>query len=209
MLNVALTGGIASGKSTVVRILAEKGARIIDFDELTRYVQEPGRPAWQTLVDFFGREIVNDDETINRAKLGAIVFQDKDKLARLNEIVHPCIVQEGERRLAILREEKSSSVVISDIPLLIEGGSQKRFDLIILVYATPEQQLQRLTARNGCTPEEARLRLRAQLPIDDKIPHADYVIDNSFSPEETRRRTEEVWAELEKRSKCYLLAAFK
>jgi len=113
-------------------------------------------------------------------------------------MVHPLIFREWERRLAALPEEKSPTIVISDIPLLIEGGSQKRFDLVILVYATPEQQLQRLTARNGCTPEEARLRLRAQLPIDAKLPHADYVIDNSFSREETRKRTEEVWIELEK-----------
>lgn len=200
MLNVALTGGIASGKSTVVRLLAEQGAHIIDFDELTRYVQEPGRPALQALVDFFGQEIVNVDGTINRTKLGAMVFQDRRKLTTLNEIVHPLIFREWERRLAALQEEKTPAVVISDIPLLIEGGSHKRFDLVLLVYATPAQQLARLTARNGCTPAEARLRLRAQLPIDAKIPHADYVIDNSHSVEETRKRTLEVWAELAKRA---------
>jgi len=200
MLNVALTGGIASGKSTVVELLREKGAAIIDFDELTRYVEEPGRPAWQALVDFFGKEILHDDGTINRGRLGAIVFADAGKLAKLNKIVHPFVFREWKRRLKELTVDTSPAIIISDIPLLYEGGSQKRFDLVILVYAAPEQQLARLTARNGCTPAEAGLRLRAQLPIDVKVPHADYVIDNSASLEETRRRTDEVWTELKKRT---------
>jgi dephospho-CoA kinase len=199
MLNVGLTGGIATGKSMVVKLLADKGARIIDFDHLTRYVQEPGRPAWNELVSLFGREIIKDDQTINRRKLGEIVFQDPQKLARLNAIVHPLIFQEWRRRLAVLRESNCGGIVISDIPLLIETGEQKDFDLIILVYAPPWQQLERLRIRNGYNAEEARQRLSSQLPIDLKVPYADIIIDNSTSREKTSEQVDSLWEELEKR----------
>jgi dephospho-CoA kinase len=200
MLNVGLTGGIATGKSMVVRLLADKGARIIDFDHLTRYVQEPGRPAWNELVGYFGSEIIKDDKTINRRKLGEIVFQNPEKLARLNAIVHPLIFQEWRRRLTVLQEDNSSGIVVSDIPLLIETGQQKDFDLVILVYAPPWQQLERLKARNGYNTEEARQRLASQLPIDLKVPYADIIIDNSTSPENTGKRVNEVWEELKKKA---------
>jgi dephospho-CoA kinase len=199
MLNVGLTGGIATGKSMVVKLLADKGARIIDFDHLTRYVQEPGQPAWNELVSLFGREIIKDDQTINRRKLGEIVFQDPQKLARLNAIVHPLIFQEWRRRLAVLRESNCGGIVISDIPLLIETGEQKDFDLIILVYAPPWQQLERLRIRNGYNAEEARQRLSSQLPIDLKVPYADIIIDNSTSREKTSEQVDSLWEELEKR----------
>lgn len=201
MLNAALTGGIASGKSSVVRLLAKKGAFIIDFDELTRYVQEPGHTAYAQVVDCYGTEILNEDGTIHRGRLGDIVFRDSRKLAKLNQIVHPCVFREWERRLSLLQQEHPDAIVISDIPLLIEGGSQKKFDLVILVYATPEQQLRRLVERSGCTPEEARLRLAAQLPIDAKLPHADILIDNSFSFAATEKRVDEVWEELERQAR--------
>jgi dephospho-CoA kinase len=199
MLNAGLTGGIATGKSVVMQLLAGKGARIIDFDHLTRYVQEPGRPAWNELVSFFGREIIKDDNTINRRRLGEIVFQNPEKLARLNAIVHPLIFQEWRHRLAVLQKENSSAIVISDIPLLVETGQQKDFDLVILVYAPPWQQLARLRARNGYSAEEARQRLASQLPIDLKIPYADIIIDNSSTLEKTSERVNEVWEELKKR----------
>jgi dephospho-CoA kinase len=199
MLNAGLTGGIATGKSMVVQLLAGKGARIIDFDHLTRYVQEPGRPAWNELVSFFGREIIKDDNTINRRKLGEIVFQNPEKMVRLNAIVHPLIFQEWRHRLAVLQKENSSAIVISDIPLLVETGQQKDFDLVILVYAPPWQQMARLKARNGYSAEEARQRLASQLPIDLKIPYADIIIDNSSTLEKTGERVDEVWEELKKK----------
>jgi dephospho-CoA kinase len=199
MLNAGLTGGIATGKSMVVQLLAGRGARIIDFDHLTRYVQEPGRPAWNELVSFFGWEIIKDDNTINRRKLGEIVFQNPEKLARLNAIVHPLIFQEWRHRLAVLQKENSTAIVISDIPLLIETGQQKDFDLVILVYAPTWQQLARLRARNGYSAEEARQRLASQLPVDLKIPYADIIIDNSSTLEKTSERVNEVWEELKKR----------
>jgi dephospho-CoA kinase len=196
MLNVGLTGGIASGKSMVVQFFAAKGALVVDFDHLTRFVEEPGRPAWSELVGYFGREILKDDESINRKKLGEIVFQAPPKLARLNEIVHPLIFQEWKHRLDLLRENNSDSIVISDIPLLIETGAQKYFDLTVLVYAPPWLQLERLKIRNGYNDREAGERLASQLPIDLKVPCVDIIIDNSSSVEKTQERVDAVWQEL-------------
>ena len=200
MLNVGLTGGIATGKSSVVQLLSGKGAQVIDFDHLTRYVQEPGRPAWNELVSFFGSEILKDDCMINRRRLGDIVFKNPQKLAQLNSIVHPLIFQEWRRRLTILRENNCSGIVISDIPLLIEMGYKKYFDLIILVYAPPWQQLERLKIRNGYSTEGAMQRLASQLPIDQKVPYADIVIDNSSSPEKTSEQVDTLWEELQKKA---------
>lgn len=200
MLNVGLTGGIATGKSMVIRLLADKGAKIIDFDHLTRYVQEPGRPAWNELVSFFGREITRDDKTIDRRRLGEIVFQDPQKLARLNAILHPQIFREWLRRLNILRKNNYGGIIVSDIPLLIETGAHDEFDLIVLVYAPPWQQLERLRIRNGYSDKEARQRLDSQFPIDLKIPYADIIIDNSSSMEKTSQQVEVLWEELKKRA---------
>jgi dephospho-CoA kinase len=199
MLNVGLTGGIATGKTTVAGMFREKGADLIDFDILTRYVEEPDRPAWKAIVDFFGTAVLNGDSTINREKLGAIVFQDKTKLAKLNDIVHPFVLREWRRRIDEIRKSKPEAIVISDIPLLIETGLQNLFDVIVLVYATPERQLERLIARNGCTHKNALKRLASQLTIDEKVPYAHMVIDNSSSWKETRRAVETTWKELKKR----------
>ena len=184
----------------VVQRLADKGALIIDFDHLTRDVQEPGKPAWTELVGYFGREILKDDDRINRRKLGEIVFQDPQKLAKLNEIVHPLIFAEWRHRLAVIEQNNSREIVISDIPLLIETGAQKDFDLIVLVYAPPWQQLERLRVRNGYSTEEAGQRLASQLAIDLKVPYADIVIDNSSSIAETVNRVDELWEELKLRA---------
>jgi dephospho-CoA kinase len=196
MLNIGLTGGIATGKTLVAGMLQEKGADLIDFDVLARCAEEPGRPAWKAIVNYFGTDILNADRTINREKLGAIVFSDKDKLVKLNDIVHPVLFKEWRRRISVIRKNKPGAIVISDVPLLIEAGVQKLFDIVILVYATPEQQMERMIRRNGCTKEDALKRLASQLPIDEKIPYAHMIIDNSVSSEETRRRVDELWEEL-------------
>lgn len=196
MLNVGLTGGIASGKSTVAGMLQEKGAFLVDFDVLTHKVEEPGQPAWKAIVGFFGVEILSDDGTINRSKLGAVVFRNREKLARLNEIVHPLLFREWRRRLSAIQAKKPEAIIISDIPLLIEINAQNLVDLIILVYASPRQQVERLISRNGCTSEEAFQRLASQVPIDEKISQADIVVDNGASLEETRRAVDELWTVL-------------
>ncbi len=199
MLHAGLTGGIASGKSTVARMFQEEGACLIDLDELAHFVEEPDRPGWKAVVAYFGSEILNDDKTINREKLGAIVFRDKEKLAGLNRIVHPAVFEEWNRRLKEINKKTPHAIVISDIPLLFEVGMKHLLDVVILVYVSPGDQIQRLMQRNGCSRAEADVRLASQMPIDDKIPHADYVIDNGDSMEKTRAAVHEVWEELKRK----------
>ncbi|HLA28954.1 MAG TPA: dephospho-CoA kinase [Syntrophales bacterium] len=201
MLNVGLTGGIATGKTSVAEMFKKKGAYVIDFDVLTHKLQEPRRPVWQAILDFFGRGILNDDETINRGKLGAIVFQDRIKLTKLNEIIHPFIFEEWRHYMSEIQKKTPDVIIISDIPLLIEAGVQKLVDLIVLVYALPSQQVERLIMRNGCNREESLRRIASQLPIDDKIPYADILIDNSSSFESTRQKVDEIWVELNERQR--------
>jgi len=199
MLKVGLTGGIASGKSTVARMLAEKGAVLIDFDELAHAVQEPEKPVWWEIVRHFGREILKADRTIDRRRLGAVVFAERAKLDLLNRLVHPAVLAEWLKRVSEIRKTRPDAVVVSDIPLLVEVGLAPMVDLVLLVYLSPEEQIRRLMARNGYSREEAGLRLAAQMPLGEKIAHADIVIRNDGPLENTRRAVDEVWEELKKR----------
>ena len=199
MLNVGLTGGIACGKSTVARMLAEKGALLIDFDELAHAVEEPDGPAWREIVRHFGRGILRADRTIDRRKLGAVVFADRDKLDLLNGLVHPAVFAEWQRRMEEIGKTRPDAIVLSDIPLLIEAGVKKMVDLVILVYLPPEEQILRLMARDGYSREEAVQRLASQMPIDDKLPAADIVVRNDGSLEQTRLQIDRLWDELKKR----------
>ncbi len=196
MLNIGLTGGIGSGKSTVAEFFKDKGAFLIDFDVLAHKVEEPGEPAWRRIVEEYGAEVLNDDRTINREKLGNIVFQDKKKLATLNGIVHPAVFEKWVHRLEEIEAEKKDAIVLSDIPLLIEVGLQNNVDLTVLVYIPPEEQIKRIMTRNGFTRKEAEHRLHSQMSIDEKLPFADIVISNDGSPEETRKIVEQCWPEL-------------
>ena len=196
MLNVGLTGGIASGKSTVAKMFEDKGAYLIDFDALAHFAEEPDQPAWKAIVEFFGTDILNEDGTINRAKLGQIVFADQEKLFRLNSIVHPAVFDLWRRRIEDIREMNPRAIVVSDVPLLIEVSMQHLFDVVILVYVSPEDQIRRLQERNEYSRKEAESRLDTQMPIDEKIPHADFVIDNKGPLETTRSVVNAVWEEL-------------
>ncbi len=199
MLNVGLTGGIASGKSTVARMLADKGALLIDFDEIAHAVEEPDRPAWQEIVRNFGPEFLRPDRTIDRRKLGAAVFADRDKLELLNRLVHPAVFAEWQRRMEEIRKRRPDAIVLSDIPLLIEAGFKPLVDLVIVVYLPPEEQIARLMGRDGYRREEALRRLASQMPIDDKLPLADIVIRNEGSLEQTGIQIDNLWEELKKR----------
>jgi dephospho-CoA kinase len=196
MLNVGLTGGIASGKSTVAKMFEDQGAYLIDFDALAHFVEEPDHPAWKAIVEFFGREILNEDGTINRAKLGLIVFSDHEKLSMLNSIVHPAVFDMWRRRTEDIRKINPRAIVVSDVPLLLEVRMQHLFDVVILVHVSPEDQIRRLTGRNEYSRKEAESRLDTQMPIDEKISHADFVIDNKGPIETTRSVVNAVWEEL-------------
>lgn len=202
---MGLTGGIASGKSTVARLFAEKGAFHIDFDRMAHAVVEPDQPAWLQVVDYFGSEILRTDLTIDRTKLGATVFRDKRKLAKLNSIVHPAIFSVWCSRTQEIKEIKADAIILSDAPLLIEEGMQPLFDLVMLVYISEEEQIDRLIRRNGLSREEALQRLKAQMPIDDKLPFAQIVIRNQGTVEETRRIVDEVWQDLVRREKTTII----
>jgi dephospho-CoA kinase len=188
MLNVGLTGGIASGKTTVAKMFQEKGAYLIDFDLLAHSLEEQGGLAWKGIVDNFGPGILHEGGAINREKLGAIVFRDRDKLEELNRIVHPLIFQEWEEQVADIEKKRSDAIIISDMPLLIEAGKAGAVDLVVLVYISREDQIRRLTERDGFSRIEALVRLDSQMSIDEKLVYSDFVIDNGGSLKEQWNR---------------------
>lgn len=178
MLVVGLTGGIATGKSTVSALLKASGIPVVDADILAREAVAPGTRALSQITDFFGAEVIQPDGTLDRKKLGTIVFNDPIKLSKLNSIVHPAV-----RRAMLWNILKywvrGQRICIVDVPLLIEGGLWKWMGRVVVVYCSAELQLQRLMARDNSTLVDASARLQAQLPISSKIPYADVVIDNS------------------------------
>jgi|WetSurMetagenome_2_1015567.scaffolds.fasta_scaffold09902_5 dephospho-CoA kinase len=196
MLNVGLTGGIATGKSTVVRMLVGKGARVIDHDALVHILQEPGKPVWLRIVEAFGRDILDAEGRIDRKKLGALVFVDEQRRRILEGIVHPAVLEAGRRKREEIVREDEQAIILSDIPLLLEVGMQDEFDLVLLVYAPPELQIQRVMKRNNLTREEAIARLRSQMPIDEKLRFAHLVIRNDGTMRELEEEVEEAWQEL-------------
>lgn len=200
-MNIGLTGGIASGKSTVAKLFQKKGAYLIDFDVLVRSVEEPGAPAWGRIVENFGTEILSEDGTIDREKLGAIVFRDKEKLEKLNGIVHPFVFEEWERQIADIKKKNPNAIVISDIPLLIEVGKVDKVDLVVLVYISQEEQIRRLMERDGCSREDALVRIDSQMSIDEKLWYSDFVVDNGSSLEETVEQVDDIWERLLEREK--------
>jgi dephospho-CoA kinase len=201
MVKVGLTGGIATGKSTVAAMLQEKGARLIDFDVLTRLAQAPGKDAWKAIVEHFGTAVLNADGTINRGRLGDLIFSDEKKRKTLNAIVHPILFAEWKDMIRDIAQHDPDAVVVTDIPLLFETGVSSYFDLIVLVYAQPSQQVERLMERNGYSTAEALKRLDSQLSIEDKICRADIVIDNGDSWDSTRRKIDELWEYLVSKKK--------
>lgn len=188
-----MTGSIAVGKSFVAATLAELGCRVLDADKTAREVVGVGMPGLQAIVAAFGVEVLNADGTLDRARLGAIVFADEKQRQLLNSILHPFIIERQNELLGQWEAEDASGIGIIDAALMIESGSYKRFDKIIVVHCRPEIQLERLMARNKLTREEAARRIAAQMPQDEKKRYADYLIDTSEGFEDTRRETELVY----------------
>lgn len=194
---LGLTGGIGTGKTHVARLFVKLGAPVIDADAITHELQARGSPLLAELAEIFGREILRPDGSLDRARLGDLVFRDAQARVRLEAIVHPAVGAEMARRIDAARAA-GARLVILDIPLLFEVGGQGRagVEAVILVYARAEQQIERQMARDGCTREEAERRLRAQRPIEEKRALADFVIDNSGSLADTERQVREVHARL-------------
>ncbi|HWN11805.1 MAG TPA: dephospho-CoA kinase [Pyrinomonadaceae bacterium] len=196
MLRVGLTGSIGVGKSFVAGVFAELGCHLVDADETARAVVVPNSPGLTEVVREFGEEFLQSDGTLDRGKLGALIFAHPLKRNALNSILHPYIIAEQDRLLRSWEEQDPNGIGIVDAALMIESGGSKRFDKLIVVYCDDEVQIARLTARNNFTREQAQERVAAQMSQDEKKVFADYLIDTSGGFEPARRRTEEVYAEL-------------
>ena len=197
-LLLGVTGGIASGKTTVARMLEKLGAPVIDFDVLSRVVVEPGKPAWKEIVTYFGEQILQEDKTLNRKALSEMVFRDSEKRRKLESFTHPRIHEEFVRRVKQITKADPEAIIQGVVPLLIEANLQSLFHKLMLVYIPEELQIRRLMEREPISRETALQILKSQLPIEEKKRYADYIVDNSGSPVETRRQVEEVWLQLKK-----------
>ncbi|OLD24953.1 MAG: dephospho-CoA kinase [Acidobacteria bacterium 13_1_40CM_3_55_6] len=200
MLKVGLTGSIAVGKTFVLGVLRELGCYVIDADAIAREVVVPGTQGLNAVVEAFGSEIVKGDGTLDRAKLGSIVFADEVKRLRLNSILHPFIIAEEDQRLREWEQQDPKGIVVVDAALMIESGGYQRFDKLIVVHCRPEVQLQRLMRRNKLSRAEAEQRIATQMPQEEKKRYADYLIDTSGDFAGTRRQTEDVYHALREAS---------
>lgn len=203
MLRVGLTGSIAVGKSFVVSLLKELGCKVIDADQTAREVVAPGTPGLRRVVEEFGPEVLKPDGTLDRARLGAIVFGNSERRALLNSILHPLIIHAQDEELRRWAVEDPGGIGIVDAALMIESGGYKRFDKLVVVHCRPEVQIERLMRRNNLSRTEALARIRAQMPQEEKMRYADFLIDTSEDYETTRERTREVFQQLK------ALSAFK
>ncbi|MGW0671594.1 dephospho-CoA kinase [Streptomyces sp. NPDC002746] len=197
MLKVGLTGGIGAGKSEVSALLVGHGAVLVDADRIAREVVEPGTAGLAALVEEFGAGILAPDGTLDRPKLGSIVFSDAARLAALNAIVHPLV---GARSAELERAAGTGSVVVHDVPLLTENGLAPLYDLVIVVDAAPATQLDRLVRLRGMTEADARARMAAQATREERLAVADLVIDNDGPVEALAPQVREVWSELVRRA---------
>ena len=195
-LLVGLTGGIATGKSTVTALLAGPSVRVVDADALAREVVEPGTPAHAQIVAEFGKEVLQPDGRLDRARLGEIVFPEAVRRKRLEAITHPAIRRRLEQIMADLERAGFDGLLIWDAALLVESGGTRNMDRVVIVTTDPATQLRRLMQRDGCTEEAARTRIASQMPLAVKARYGDYVIDNSGTREQTETRVREVYRSL-------------
>lgn len=193
---IGLTGGIASGKNLVAGYFKELGAYIIDADEISRETTMPQMPAYNDIVNKFGLNILNPDKTINRKKLGDIVFNNKDLLKKLNQITHPRIIEEEKKRIKDIQSKKPDAVVVVNAALLIESGHYKEMDKVIVVYADEDMQIKRIMQRDGLTEKEAKIRIACQMPLKEKTKLADFVIDNTQNIEKTKAEAARIFEKI-------------
>ncbi|MFX3634047.1 MAG: dephospho-CoA kinase [Candidatus Pristimantibacillus sp.] len=192
-MKIGLTGGIATGKSTVAALLVERGALLVDADQVAREVVMPGESALEAVASKFGQAVLHNDGTLNRPALGKIVFNNRDLLAQLEGILHPAIRVRMQQRIRQHELEYPERLVVADVPLLYETEQQALYDGIMVVYVPHQLQLERLMQRNSITEEEATRRITLQMDIEEKKRRADWVIDNSGTIEETTRQIDVFW----------------
>jgi dephospho-CoA kinase len=197
-LLLGVTGGIASGKTVVANMLEEMGAPIIDFDMISRQVVEPGKQAWKEIIDYFGKQILFEDDTLDRKKLSDIVFNDMVKRKKLESFIHPQIGVEFTKQVNEISASDPNAIIQVVVPLLIELNMGYIFHKLLLIYVPEETQIERLTLRDGISKENAANIISSQLPIDEKVGYADFVINNDKSLDETRKQVEDFWKTLKK-----------
>lgn len=191
-----MTGGIASGKSTVAKTLSKLGAYVIDADKVAHMIIEPHKPAWHDIVEEFGEEILNRDQTVNREKLGKIVFDNPVLLQKLNSITHPRIMEFFKEEMQRLKAQKPDSIIVFEVPLLYETHMDRICDEVWVVWVDRETQIERLCSRDSISREDALKRIEAQMPLDEKARRAKVVIDNRHSLEETIANTVKYFNEI-------------
>jgi len=196
MLIVALTGGIAVGKSVVADVLARHGCYLHSADQAARRLMEPGQPAWEKIVARFGRKILRPDHSIDRPGLARIIFNDEEARAFLNRLIHPLVLEEKRRAVERLAKEGRVKIFVSEAALTIEAGFAGFFDKVIVVYCRPEIQIERLMERDRIERVDALKKIQAQMPAEDKLKYADYVVETSGTIEDTVRQSEGVYQDL-------------
>ena len=196
MLKVGLTGSIAVGKSFVCDVFGELGCHILDADQVARDMVSPGTKGLRQVVESFGNSVLLADGSLDRSKLGSIVFADEEKRLQLNSIVHPLVIEAQDEWLAAREHEDPRGIAVIEAALMIEAGGYKRYDKLIVVWCEPEIQLNRLMLRDNLSPADASRRIASQMPQDEKKRYADFLIDTSNGFDETRRQSTEVFSHL-------------
>ena len=196
MLLIGLTGGIASGKTTVSNMFVKLGAHLIDADVIARDVVKPDKPAWKEIVSAFGESVLDDKKEIIREKLAAAIFNSPEKRKQLEAITHPRIIEEENRLINEIRKNNKPGIIILDAALLIEAGHHNRVDKLIVVYLNKNTQIKRLRKRDNLNSVDAEKRLDSQMSLDEKVNFANYVIDNGKSPDEVEKQVSQIYKKL-------------
>lgn len=196
MLIIGVTGGFCTGKTTVARIFRELGAIALDADAIAHRTIEPKKIAWKKIKRYFGSGILNEDETINRRALAKAVFPNKKRLKKLCDIIHPLVYREVERTLKKIKRTNPDAIVVLDIPLLLESGGRSKVDKLVVVRSNRSTQIERASKNAGLTRTQILQRIKAQMPLREKVRAADFVIDNSGALNSTRKQAIEIWKKL-------------
>jgi dephospho-CoA kinase len=190
---IGVTGGLGAGKTTVSGILKELGAMVIDADQISREVTEPGKPAWKEIIENFGREVLQPDKTLDRKALARIVFRNEEKKKLLEGIIHDRVTMEMRKRIRALKADGFEGVVVLDVPIPVQSGFIDLADSIWVVTCRDEERIRRVMRRSGMDYADARNRINSQIPQSDYVRLADVVIENEGSPESLRQRVAELW----------------